>query len=38
MGEDSLDPQPVLVQHRIHDQPVPARRWGTVLFSGSSLR
>jgi hypothetical protein len=24
---------PVLVRHRIHDRPVPARRWGTVLFS-----
>ncbi|HXT94234.1 MAG TPA: hypothetical protein VN714_33795 [Trebonia sp.] len=33
VGGDSLHPEPALVRHRIHDQPVPARRWGTVLFS-----
>lgn len=33
MGGDRLNAEPVLVRHRIHDEPVPARRWGTVLFS-----
>jgi hypothetical protein len=33
MDGHSVSPEPVLVQHRTHDRPVPARRWGTVLFS-----
>lgn len=38
MSGDNLHPEPVLVRHRIHDQPVPARRRGTVLFSDEVCR